>query len=277
MTGIFNQAIVGLFHLLFIPFRDLNPWVAMIAVSLLTSLFMLLVFRYTSDQKEIRLVQDQLKACLFEMLLFKDDLRVTLGAQRKFIWNNLRYLRCTLKPMMVMSLPMAFMLIHLDLWFGYRALNPGEDAILKVQLADGQLPSRLQLSLHPSPGVQIETPPLRIDSAREVDWRLRARNRGLHKVTVKIGAETIAKEVVVGGRELAMISRAKVRGGWFSELLHPGEPALPGSSAVSKIEVSYPVNSRSFFLGWGPHWLLMYLSLSMLFSFIMKAVFHIEG
>ena len=52
----FNRIFGKIFDLLFIPFRNMNPWVGMAIISFLTGLLMLVIFRYTSNQAGIKKV-----------------------------------------------------------------------------------------------------------------------------------------------------------------------------------------------------------------------------
>lgn len=276
MIGILNQALDSVIRVFFYPIRALNPWVGMTVVSLATSSMLLLVFRYLSNQQEIRRVKDRIKAHLLEMLLYRDDLRASLRAQGRILSCNLRYLSCTLKPLLVMSVPVLLVLIHLEFWFGYQPLKPGEAAILKVKLAGGMQPSRTRLALQHSSGIDVETDPLRIDAEREVDWRLRAKEDGRQKIKLETGGETIEKEVAVGGTSLSRVSPARVRSSWRDELLNPGEPMIPASSFIERIEISYPRSGMAFLFGWRPHWLLVYFTLTIIFALVLKPLLKIE-
>ena len=74
MIDIFNSVLRQIFDAVFFVFRDMNSWVAMTALSLLTALLMLLVYRLTSNQQRIRAVKDKIIAHLLEMRLYKDSL-----------------------------------------------------------------------------------------------------------------------------------------------------------------------------------------------------------
>ena len=146
-----NALLNGLFDVLLYPFRSLDAWWGMIVVSLLTGLLMLAVFRVTSNQAGIRAAKDRIKAHLLEMRLFKDNFRVSLGAQRQIMTANLKYLGYSAKPLLVMIVPLVLILIQLNFWFGYEPLAVGEPAIVKVRLAAGVDPLKTELSLE-APG-----------------------------------------------------------------------------------------------------------------------------
>ena len=133
------------------PFRGLSPWFGLVVVSLLTALLMLEVYKLTSNQAAIRRAKDRIKAHLLEMRLYKDNMRVTLGAQAGILKSNLAYMAANLKPLAVMIVPLVLILARLSLWFDRAPLRPGEETLVKVELAASADPL--------SPGLRLTLPP----------------------------------------------------------------------------------------------------------------------
>jgi len=273
--GVINTILGGLFDLLLLPFRPLNPWAGMAFVSLLTALLMLLIYRWTSNQAGIRLVKDKIKAHLLELRLFKDNMSVTMKAQGQILRANLRYLALNLKPLLVMIVPIILILAQLNAWFGSEPLAVGRPAILKVRLAPGQDVMGTEFSLEAPPEIVVETPPLRLEEPREVDWRLRPAAPGRFNLTVKAGDRSYVKSVVIDGRRLEKVSPIKVSRGLPDELLYPAEKTLPGGSPVKSIEVTHAVGKLGLF-GLRLHWLIAYFALSIVFGFALKKPFRVE-
>ena len=97
---------------------------------------MLLAFRYTSNQKEIKKEKQKIKAHLMEMRIFKDGLAILMSAFVKVLLSNAKYIKHLIRPMFFLILPMVFMLIHRNFWFGYRPLKMGEASVLSIKLSD---------------------------------------------------------------------------------------------------------------------------------------------
>ncbi|HOI45163.1 MAG TPA: hypothetical protein PLX50_06090, partial [Candidatus Aminicenantes bacterium] len=150
MIWILNSVIGAIFDALLWPFRRMNPWFGMIAVSWLTALLMLFIFRRTSNQDGIRAVKNKIKAHLLELRLYKDSLGVSLKAQGQILLANLKYIGYNSKPMLVMIVPILLILIQLNLWFGAQALSPGQTALVKMKLDESRSPAALDISARPS-------------------------------------------------------------------------------------------------------------------------------
>ena len=272
---IFNSIFGKIFEILFFPFRAMSPWVAMILISFLTALLMLFVFRYTSNQEGIREVKNRIKAHLLEIRLFKDSLTISLKAQGWILRCNLKYIGYSAKPLLVMIVPLLLILIQLNLWFGYQSLSPGQEAVLKAEMQEDLSLLDTEFMIETSSGLEVETPPLRIEEDLEVNWRIRAKEAGIHELKFVLNGEEFVKKVAVAQKPLSKISSVKVHRNFMSELFNPGEPPIPGGIPVRSIEIKYPSKHMNLF-GWRIHWIIVYFALSILFGFSFKGVFKVE-
>lgn len=272
----FNIYVGRLFDLLMKPFQSLDPLWSLSLFSLVTGIIMLLIFRYTSDQKGIKEAKDLIKAYLLEIRLFKDDLRIQLSAQKEILRHNFTYMKHALKPMLFMIIPVVIILIQLDGWFGYRPLKLGESAIVSVQLADSTSMDTLpSISVESADrGFLVETPPLRIPAEGEVSWRIRANEPGEHNLTFNVSGSTFQKGLTISDGQLDRVSRV-VASGFWDNFLNPGEQPLAKNSLMKKIEINYPSRSIEIF-GWDIHWLVAFFILSIVFGFAFKGLFKVE-
>jgi hypothetical protein len=269
--GVVNAAITGLFDLLLAPF-GWSAWAGLVFISLLTGAVLLTVFRYTSNQRGIRATKDQIISHLLEVLLYRDDVRVVLRAQARLARDNLRYLGHALVPLAFMIVPVGFLLVQTDLRYGLRPLAAGEKAIVAVELGPGV--DLDEVSLSASPGIEVETLPLRIPTLQEVDWRVKAVAPGKQELRISVGGEEFVKEIRVGmsgGR----VSRARVSGGVWAQFLHPGEPPIPRDAGAKSVTVSYP-SAEMELLGWRVHWVWPWLLISMAFGYALKGPLRVQ-
>jgi hypothetical protein len=236
---------------------------------------MLIIFRHTSDQKQIKETKDRIKAHVFEIRIFKDDLRILLSALNNVALYNLKYMRHFVRPMLVMIVPVAVVLVQLEGWFGYRPLKPGESAIVSVKKPMSEGKEVAKVALLAEKGLTVETPPLRIPG-EEVDWRVRADEPGEHTLTLTVLGQVLQKKVVVfSNGSLARVSPGAATTGllWGSSLNSAEETSIVNTAQF--IEVEYPSRSISV-LGWELHWLLVFFVLSTVFAFALKGFFRVE-
>jgi uncharacterized membrane protein (DUF106 family) len=235
---------------------------------------MLIIFKYTSNQEGIKKVKNKIKAHLLEIRLFKDDFGLILKAQRDILRNNLTYMKYSLKPMLVMIIPLILIIIQLDLWFGRVPITPGEPTIVKITLKPPVEPLEAPVKMLPSDEIKIETPPLRIIEKNQINWRIRPLKYG--KLYLEFEASNkLKKEIIVDTKRLIKLSYKKVAPSFIGELLNPGESPLDNNSIVKSIEVKYP-SARLNFFGLRLHWLIVYFILSILFGFSLKRFLKVE-
>lgn len=271
-----NAVLGRLFDVLLLPFGRMTPWAGLVFVSLATSLFMLFVYRRTSNQAGIRRTKDRIKAHLLELRLYNDNMSVTLRAQGRILVLNLRYLVYNLKPLLVMIVPIVLILSQLNLRYGSAPLRPGEATVIKAKLAPGFDPVETALSLEAAGAVTVDSPAVRIADEGEVAWRLRAKEAGPASLRLTTGAGlSFDKTVTVGGPPLVKVSSRRAGRSILDQALYPGEAPVPGGGPVQSVEILYPARRLSV-LGLGVNWLVAYFILSMIFGFGLKGVFKVE-
>jgi len=271
----FNYIITSIFDLFFYPFRSIDPIYGLCAISFLTTVIMLPIFKYTSNQEAIKRTKSRIMGHLLEVRLFKNDIRIVLSAQKNMLKYNMIYLKHMLKPLMFVMLPVVLIIIQTGLRYEHRSLNPGETAIVKVIINN---PNKFEeagrgILILPK-GLKAETPPLRVNGGEEIYWRILAEKEGEFDLSFQVFDREIKKRVVVGDK-LTKISPKALKEGWVKSFFYPGEPALAGDLEVESFEVRYPYMKVSLF-GWTVHWLVLFFILSLAFGFLLLKPFRVS-
>jgi hypothetical protein len=248
------------------------PLAIVIVISLVIGLLMVVVFRYTSDQKAIRLAKDQLKAHLLAVRLFQDQLPVVLSSYVRIIRGTGRYLRLTFKPLLFVILPLIIFIVQLDRYLGLTPLQTGQSFLVKVRAANGDVLDAVSLGL--PPGLEATAPPVHIPSDNEVIWRVAAQRGGLYDLGIGVNQQTVSKRVVVSSG-LARISAVRLRGRLWERFFVSGEPAVPESIPIQSIAVNYSDRTINFaWMEW--NWIWLFFVLSLVAGFFFKTVLRIE-
>jgi hypothetical protein len=257
------------------PLSNVHPFWYLFVFSFLTGMLMLLIFRYTSNQKKIKETKDKIKAHLLEIRIFNDDLGVLLSAQKNLLFYNAKYLMHALRPLLFMMVPILIILIQLQGWFGYRPLAIGESTLLKVKVTDEGKKVLSDFAVEVDKGIVIETPPLRNPEEAEVDWRILAKELGEHTIIIKAKDYAFQKKMVVSGERFTRVSPNVVASNPLEIILNPGEKPIPKNPLIKRIEVGYPSRLIEIF-GWKTHWLVLFFVFSIISGFTLKGVFGVE-
>lgn len=266
-----NAALRPVFDLLLAPFAGMPPIVSLAVVSLVTAVFMLIVFKRTSNQAALAEVKRRIHAGLFEIRLFNDDLRAILRAQSEILRTNLTYLRLSLVPMVWILPPLVLVIAQLQFHYGYEGLRPGDITLLEVDLRPEAVSggARPRATLDLPPGLRADSEEVWIPSQSQLAWRLAAEESGDFEVGVEIdGAPPVAKSVRVTDRTVRL-SPVRVDRSVLSQLIYPAEPPLPAEGPVQAIHVRYPDRAVSV-LGLGMHWMIPFFVLSIIFAFALR-------
>ena len=267
--SILNSALRSVFDLLLMPFRELPWWVGLTLVSLIASVAMLWVFKRTSDQGALEKVKQQIHACLFEIRLFNDDLPAILRAQLGILRHNLTYFRLSMAPMLWMILPFVLVVAQLQFHYGYKALTPGDQTLVKVELSEDAgdfKQAKPPLSLESSESFKVETAGVWIASKREMTWRVVALATGAGDLTVKFADQSFAKSALVGGGVIRR-SPLLVQKNLLRELIYPAEKPLPKSGPIRTISLQYPPDPEIMGM---PGWMMIFMLLSIVFAFALR-------
>ncbi len=248
------------------------PLGLVLALSVVIGLVMVLVFRYTSDQKAIARAKDHLKAQLLAVRLFQDQLPVVMRAYGRIVRGTGSYLRLAFTPLLIAILPITVLIIQLDRYFGWMPLRPGQAFLVEARITDPEALSQARLQLPPL--LTTSAPAVHIPASGEVLWRLVAEREGKYEVRVAAGGHSASKQVVVLPG-LARISPIRLRDRFWERILVSAEPALEDNSPIQSVTVTYPPRILNFaWTEW--NWIVLFFVVSLIAGFFFKTLLGIE-
>ena len=236
MTSI-NAALTGFFDLLLWPFGWAPVWLQLAVMAVPAGVVTLLAVRFCSSQPGRDAAKSKIVAYLLELWIYRDDLKVSLLAQGRFMGANLRYLGHWLTPLAVAGLPIVLIWVQVEARYRWQSLEPGETTVLGVEL-ESDSPSALDVELELPVGLTRETPALRIDSRRQIKWRLRAGARGEYEIRVRVGDQVATKRAVIDANGTHASPRI-LRANDLLTLGNPLEAPLASDGPVRAVTLEY--------------------------------------
>lgn len=284
MTSLLTQFVVwlnalanALGRIALAPVGMVPGWLSATLVAIVTGVVLLVVFKYTSNQRAIKRTKDDIKANLLALKLFKESASVAVGAQGRILLAASRLLLLAVVPLLVMIVPVLLILGQLSLWYQARPLAVGEDAIVTVKLGPAADASWPDVQLAPADAVDVTVGPLRARTKREVCWRIAARQPGDHRLAFHVaaaaGEQTAEKDLAIGDR-LMRVSALKPDWTWSDALLYPAEEPFAPDSAIQSIAIDYP--QRSSWTSGTDHWVIYWCVVSMIAGFALRRVFNVN-
>jgi hypothetical protein len=224
----------------------------MILLAILTGIVTALTIRYTTNASRLRATTRKIYADLLEFRLYFDEPRLIWQAQMNLVRDNLRLFLLFLPAMLILGLPMAWLILQLDVLCGLRPLHPGEATVFTAQLKR-PLNATDRIDLQGRTGVKVETPPVRVARDNQVAWRIRPSSNGRAALDLTVNGRTVRKSIMTGDSTMLLSPRRSSNLTEF--LLHPEEPRMPEED-VAWLAVDYPKNEAAI------PWLVWFLVIS---------------
>jgi hypothetical protein len=274
---VLNAVLGRIVDVLQLPFRGLPPVVGVLVWSIPVAVFALWVFGKTSNQAKITAVKGKIAAGLFEIRLFNDDLRAIARAQWEILGHVLRYQGLALVPMVFILPPLVLLMVQLHQFYGFRGFEPGESALLRVELTESGGP-RPDFAIDVPEGLHLETPAVWVPSLGELNWRLAADLPGDYQLGFTLDGESVSKTVSVTDRVVRLSPERPPRA-FMDQLEWPSEPPLSSDGPFHRITIDYPEGSMKV-LGWSWEWsfawMVVFFVLTMIFAFALKNKMGVE-
>jgi len=258
--------------LLLAPFAKLPPFWGILFLSLLTSLFVLVVYRAVSSPRKVKETKNQIKANILAIRLYRDFWRTIVGSFFKSLYYTGKYFALNLGPLLLV-LPLLFLLfVQMDIRYGMRPFRPGESIQLKARFSSDI--DAVDARIEPSPNFRALMNPVYVTMLREVDWKLQAGAAGSTSIAIQVDGVTVGKNLVIGN-QLAALSNKKLAAPSLAHFIYPAEGLLRGPAPLQSVSIQYPARSISF-LGLRTHWLVYYLILTFAIALALKNRFGVE-
>jgi uncharacterized membrane protein (DUF106 family) len=216
------------------PIGMMPGWLSASLVAVVTGVLLLIVFKYTSNQRAIKRVRDDISAHLLALKLFKESAAVAIRAQGRIMSGSLRLLVLAIVPMLIMVLPVYLFLGQLAAWYQYRPLRVGEDTVVTMKLSAAPDSAWPEVRLQPSAAFEVAAGPVRVLSKREICWQVRARADGYQSLHFQIGEQTVDKTLAIGAGFMRLSPR-RPGWNWTEALLYPCERPFGPDSPVESI------------------------------------------
>src|SRR5258708_17640819 len=110
------------------------PALIVVGISVVIGLLMVVVFRYTSDQKAIHVAKDHLKAHLLALRLFQDQIPVVIRSYGRILLATGRYLRLAVMPLLFVSVPLILLLAQIDRYMGSPPFATGHPFVVSARV-----------------------------------------------------------------------------------------------------------------------------------------------
>lgn len=239
------------------PLLNASPVSVIIGVSLLVSVLITLVYKYMTNQNEMKRLKEQQKEFQKRMKELRSNPDEMMKVQKEAMKANMEYMKQSLKPTLITMLPIILIFTWMAGHLSYEPVYPDEQYSITAAFKDGVTGKAELLA---DEGTKLSSEAAQEIKDGSVTWNLKS-DMGEHALTVKVGETQQQKKVLI-----------------TKELKYEEAVSLYQHSDIEKIAVNYnklkPLGQLSLF-GWQPGWLGIYFLFSIVFSLGLRKVLKI--
>lgn len=246
------------------------PAVAIIIISLAVSVITTLVYKYTTDQQQLKEMKEEMSRLQAEIRTTKEPGRAA-QLQKEMMGKSLKQLNSSTKSMLITLVPLFLIFGWMSANLAYSPIAPGEEFTTTVYFAkaveqNGSALSLGNITLSASEGVEILSSPTQEVQGDAVTWRLKGNEEGNYKLKYSLGNETYTINALVTKQfryEKPLLAKSK---------------GIKKASLIDRITVDlkplHPFGDFSL-LGWEPGWLATYIIFSLAASMLARKLLKI--
>jgi len=170
-----------------------DPLWAIAVLSFIISLVIVLIYKWMTDQKEMKQLKDDLSAYQKKMKGSKDNPEKLMKMQKEAMSLNMKYMGKSMKPTLITFIPILLIFGWMSAHFAYEPLTPGEQFTLHTTMEKG---IDGNVSIIVPEGLEIIGESNKEISEGGVRFSLKG-EQGEYYATLKHGEETIDKEILI--------------------------------------------------------------------------------
>jgi len=239
---------------LFDPLLQLGPFWALFVVSLVLSVLITLIYKWMTNQEEMKELKQKTKSFQKEMKKYKDDPKKMMAMQKEAMAVNSKYMMKSMKPTLVTFLPVIIIFAWLSANLAYMPIAPGDNFSIETQFKDVDGDT---ISLIVPEGLTLLSEQNQTVEEGLAKWDIKAGDAGLYVLTLDYR-----------GNQYTQKLRVSDKLGDY-EAVEQKIKDSPLKLIKTDLTTIRPFGKFSFF-GLKPNWLWTYIIFSMVFSLSLR-------
>ena len=255
-----GELVAGILDSIFSPWLGLvlplPPIWAILIISAFITLLVTIVYKYTTNQREMKVIKEDLKKHQKDMKETKDTKKL-MEIQKKALDLNMKYMMSSFKSTLYTFIPIIIIFAWLNMHIAYYPLYPGQPFTVTAQFAEGAAGNMTLSSI----------PDLNIDSATKeivnnsVVWNLNG-TAGEYKLKLDYFTESYDQSILITSDRTYINPQKPISNSKLKMI-------IVGNKSVK------PFGDDFSLFGWHPGWLATYIILSIGLSTLFRKIFDV--
>lgn len=238
------------------PVLNLPAFWAILIISAGITFLITIVYKYTTDQKEMKRIKEDLKKYQKEMRATKDTKKL-MSIQKKALDLNMKYMMASFKSTLYTFIPIIIIFAWLNNHIAYMPIMPNQEFSVTAHFGEG---AKGNVTISSIPELYIENKEQEIVDNSAV-WKLKG-DSGEYKLLVQYNNEEYDAKVLITEEKAYEQPEKPIR-----------------DSKLKMIEVGnekvHPFGDSFNIFGWYPGWLATYIVLSIALSALFRKLLNV--
>ncbi len=251
----------------------LPPVLAIFLVSLAITLFVTLIYKYTTNQKHMKSLKDEQKRLQAEYKKHMKHPDKAMKIQKELMAKNMEYTKHSFRSTLYTFIPLIILFAWMNAHFMYHNLEPNTPFNTTAMFTEDATGT---ITLEPSKGLTLlsnATQPVN----ESVVWALEG-PEGRYTLTYQYGNEIYSLDVLVTEDWTYATPVLGKSSGSFLGISNSDQPTIAKESSLDRLEVNldktHPFGGFSLF-GWHPGWLATYIIFSLALSILLRKLLRV--
>jgi len=222
----------------------LPPFWAILIISAFITILVTVVYKYTTNQREMKQIKGDLKKYQKEMRETKDTKKL-MDIQKKALDLNMTYMKSSFKSTLYTFIPIIIIFAWLNLHIAYNPILPNTNFTVTAQFADG---AKGNISIQSTPELTVLNGATQEIADNKAVWNLKG-DAGEYKMTFDYNTEEYTHNVLITTDNTYLVPQELIKDSKLKTITN-------GNKAVQ------PFGDNFNLFGWHPGWLATYIVLS---------------
>lgn len=238
------------------PVLNLPPFWSILIISAGITLLITIVYKYTTNQEEMKRIKEELKKYQKEMRKEKDPKKL-MSIQKKALDLNMKYMMSSFKSTLYTFIPIIIIFAWLNMHIAYYPLFPNQEFNVTAIFAEG---AKGNISLTSVPELEIDVNTKEITD-NKVNWKLKG-NEGEYKLIFNYNTEEYEHNILITNERSYLLPEKSIKDSKLKMIVIGNEKV-------------HPFGKNFNIFGWYPGWLATYIILSLVFSTLFRKLLKV--
>jgi uncharacterized membrane protein (DUF106 family) len=236
---------------------QLPPFWAILIISAFITILVTVVYKYTTNQSEMKRIKDDLKKYQKEMRETKDTKKL-MAIQKKSMELNMTYMKSSFKSTLYTFIPIIIIFAWLNMHIAFQPILPNTEFTITATFGEG---AKGNISLESTPELTFVNGATQEIIDGKAVWKLKG-DAGEYKTLFKYNTEEYTHNVLITEADTYSVPQKIIKDSKLKMIEN-------GNKAVK------PFGENFNIFGWHPGWLATYIVISIALSSLLRKLMKV--